>query len=375
MKELDFDELDRAVNSLMSDAQRAKPEPKPDEDKTLTIDPTLGADDAPDFSQLTASAEKADSAQQAVVSESVEPAPVSALASGSSVAPASRRSGRFMDVVHPSSDMKKANVPTRPVSRQGLTIDPRPRTPEGGSTESAASERPAIEKTPVVSSQPSQKNEWPDPLDMAGYTVEPATASDEIAAEVPAADTISPGEPLEDSSTPLVSPFLTGAKVDKRPLGGASAELSAPEPDHTPTVDVSASENVTQSDPDAQLPAEPKAAVSLPEELRHDLVAIESGSHVLEADAGAQPESVVPEAVPAVSKPGAASAGPVSIPQQYKEEPNTGEPNSGAIYDTSTYHQPLAHPVNKKSGWMWVVWIVLILLVGAGAGAALYFLG
>jgi hypothetical protein len=68
--------------------------------------------------------------------------------------------------------------------------------------------------------------------------------------------------------------------------------------------------------------------------------------------------------------------GPISIPQQYKEEPSTGDAKNGAIYDTDTYHhQPLAHPKKKKSGWMWVIWIILILIIGAAAGAALYWAG
>ena len=83
---------------------------------------------------------------------------------------------------------------------------------------------------------------------------------------------------------------------------------------------------------------------------------------------------------PAVEAPVAEPApvvptGPTSIPQQYQEEKSTGDQPSGSIYDTDSYHQPLAHPAKTKSGWLWIIWILLLLIVSGGGAVALYFLG
>ncbi|HEU4716137.1 MAG TPA: hypothetical protein VFS14_04915, partial [Candidatus Saccharimonadales bacterium] len=197
---------------------------------------------------------------------------------------------------------------------------------------------------------------------------------------------------------PLTSPFLPDAKVEKRPLGGlASEESDAPASDddisRAPMADDT---KKSVDDPNKQLPADPtEVEPVLPEELSGDLMAVEadtthaelkrahdeSAQQSMPAAAKESPvaaqgfETKEPSTSPAASaeeKP--VPAGPTSIPQQYKEEPSTGDQDNGSIYDTDTYHQPLSHPAPKKSGWMWVVWIVLILLVGAGGGALLYIL-
>jgi hypothetical protein len=131
----------------------------------------------------------------------------------------------------------------------------------------------------------------------------------------------------------------------------------------------------------------------LPEELKGDLMAIEadttthknasvSEKPVLKEEKKSEPVATShAEARPVHPSPIAhddeklLTAGPTSIPQQYREEPNTGDKDNGGIYDTDSYHQPLAHPAKKKSGWLWVLWIVIILIIGAGGGAALYFFG
>jgi hypothetical protein len=172
-----------------------------------------------------------------------------------------------------------------------------------------------------------------------------------------------------------VSPFLPDTKVEKRPLGGNASQNDAP-------VSVPVVENT-----DDQLPATLEDTKSLlPEEFHSELVAIEADTTELKEDekqvtsTWTEPSAVKPEATKEVTlkeekdKP-PVPAGPGSIPQQYKEEKSTGDQENGAIYDTNSYHQPLSHPAKQKSGWMWVVWILLILVVGAGGGAALYFLG
>ncbi|MNL44290.1 hypothetical protein D3C87_1668540 [compost metagenome] len=78
-------------------------------------------------------------------------------------------------------------------------------------------------------------------------------------------------------------------------------------------------------------------------------------------------------AAPIVTPVPAAVSGPASIQPQYKEEPSSTKEEHAAIYDTDSYHKPLTHPAKKKSGWLWVLWIVLLLALGAGGAAALYY--
>ena len=61
-----------------------------------------------------------------------------------------------------------------------------------------------------------------------------------------------------------------------------------------------------------------------------------------------------------------------SITQQYTEQPRE-EADSGAIYDTEAYHKPLVDAKKKSSGVWLAVWIVVLALIGAGAGLAFYF--
>ena len=75
---------------------------------------------------------------------------------------------------------------------------------------------------------------------------------------------------------------------------------------------------------------------------------------------------------PAVSTSG---VGVVSIPQQYQEKPSSGDQTNGAIYDTDHYHKPVAHQASQKSGWTWVLVVVVLIIVGALLGAGAYFLG
>lgn len=357
MKELDFDELDRAVNSLMTDVPKGDTLPGDEQsEKTLTLDPSAAS---------TPGSVAVASAGPVAHSGSTPTMPMSPTAPAAPSV-AVRRTGRFMDVVHPSSDMKKPEPPKPPVSREGVAIasgattNPTVGSPSPTSDLQSATSPSVSMSNSVASTTPP---EWPDPLDIADPKAEsPATA-------------------------PLTTPFLTGAKVEKRPLGGVVSDTS-PVTELNP--DGIGKEGLTVDDADDQLPATPaEVQASLPEELQGDLVAIESGTaaqrvalpdtqpETQQASAGAATKVPMPlpaapknldPAVP-VDKPGS-----TSIPQQYHEEPSTGDAANGAIYDTADYHQPLAHPGKKKSGWLWVVWILLIVLLGAGAGAALYFI-
>jgi hypothetical protein len=413
MKDIDFDELDKAVNSLMTKAQKNEPSAvtaTSDTPATQNIPPTTESD-----MPLTAAAPvvpgvikpKSGPAVNPDVQPAITPEP-----RGSSTppqrtgAPATRRGGKFMDMM----PKKPATIPvSRPASREGATISPH----VGADAKADVTKAVESETTlPQVSSLPQSsaaektapKNDWPDPIEIATAKKPPTIEKEPetIIAEKPTQESLKDEEKTENR--PLTSPFLPGAKVEKRPLGSPisnvpmlapEAELQAPAPD----------------DSEAQLPAKPSDVVlEMPDEFGSDVMQVEADTHMdmpkteskpLEQEPLAAPMpapsqaagTIVPQEVevkdvsplkeeeasdkveesPATDTPSA--SGRISIPPQYKEQPSTGEKESGAIYDTSTYHQPLMHPAKKKSGWLWVLWIVLILIVGAGAGVALYFLG
>ena len=411
MKDLDFDELDRAVNTLMNDVPKSDLS-SDDQIKTLSIDSTIPDDAAVPTVDATPASPASDSAPAATpVVSAPTPQQKSAV-----TPPAARRGGRFMDVVHHSSDMKKDQPATpatrpQPVSRQGVTIDPIKST--APSMAASSSVAPAVQSEPVIAKKEetvsaptdtASMSDWPDPLDMSTPKSTPASQPEPIVEQPDPMPLLEEGSetavttPASEDLQPLTSPFLSDAKVEKRPLGSGQPSLpteEAPEPDHTPVVSNS-DIDLTANNPADQLPATPEAKKDLPPELQGDLVAIESGSAADEAkpeesekaskeevkESKSEEREVKAEPTPHPTALLEANSeddkpeftGPTSIAQQYKEEPNTGDPKNGAIYDTDTYHKPLAHPAQKKSGWLWVIWIVLILLVGAGAGAALYFL-
>lgn len=407
MKDLDFDELDRAVNSLMTNVPKSEPQADGTPEKTLDIPSTSGDGDELSFDKVTEAAKKVadeapktDTTERSVVSPTPEPR-ASAVAQHASnsvrptaPAPANRRGGRFMDVVHPSADMSKPDSP-KPISRQGLNLEPlnssSQKIADVVPQKKDAAETAPKAATSVEENTPEEKptSDWPDPLDMM-------TSEPEKKEETPPEPEMPQVEAEPETSAPLTSPFLPDAKVEKRPLGGTATEDDAPiEEDAISRAPMADDIKKSVDDPNKQLPANPTEVEQvLPEELSGDLMAVEADTTHAELKR-AHDENQAPISPVTAEKPAAAQdfepkepstkpaaiveeapvpAGPTSIPQQYKEEPSTGDQDNGSIYDTDTYHQPLAHPAKKKSGWMWVVWIALILAVGAGGGALLYIL-
>lgn len=378
MKELDFDELDRAVNTLMGNVPKAAEPAKQDDVKTLTITPTLTGDAAPQMPVLEATPEiPATPMSRAASVTAVEPREVVR-----SVAPAARRSGRFMDVIHPSASTPRKAGPSLGVSRQGVTLEP-----IASSQDKVEESAPSVAEAVPVRHDDEEFDDvaavrdWPDPLDMADEATSDAPSPEQALDTAIAA--------ASEQVEPLSSPFIADAKVEKRPLGSPAPELM-PDP-----VDTSAIQQDEVHEPQGQMPV-PADAIALPEELQGDLMAIESDTTAdttapqatetaapetatdVEPAAGDKETSSVSQAVeespvaPVVAAPVAASVGAVSIPQQYREAPSSGDQTTGAIYDTDTYHQPLEYPAKKRTGWLWVVWVLILLLLGAGGGALAY---
>lgn len=368
MKDLDFDELDKAVSSLMAGVKKSESDSTAAQPQSAPTTPTT--DESPSETVAVSSSPAASSPRPSLA--------------------AKRTSGRFMDVVHPSA-RKKPETTSRPASRQGVAVEPlnpsiapEPITPIPESEKAEVKEK----DEPAPTSSHSGTSDWPDPLDFApsaGKLQEPI----EVPEPMPVATLTTEKEKSEDEpvtakekpedSSPLTSPFLPDTKVEKRPLGANAAVTPAPSV-------TTANDDLVVVDEEDQLPATPKdVAPVLPEELNGDVMAIESDTTTQKTS---QKSEAVGSVMPATSEPTPSAekvsevthteepkvVGPTSIAQQYREEPSSGDQKNGSIYDTDDYHQPVAHPAKKKSGWMLVVWILLILIVGVAVGATLYML-
>ncbi len=291
MSDFDFDEIDKAVAGAISD-----------DGQDIGAQDDIGAETPHDNSEVEASR---------------------------TVPPAARRSaGRFMDVMHPSSDMRtRTEVPARP--------------------------------TPPLAPEPKQ---------------EPSLSLED--------------EEPELWAKPLESPFLPDAKVEKRPLGGIATDaqpfpsqqqdellLEAPDeplleattmPD---PIDFATQQQETSEDAlEPKQESEPEPALELEDEPESaDIIKGTPFAIPLE-DTPAEVTKPVLIEEPTTDQ---APTGPSSITQQYTEQPSSQQ-ESGAIYDTENYHQPVTHPPKHRSGAWTVLWISLLVIIGAGAGVAFY---
>ncbi len=326
MSDIDFDELDKAVNNLMSNVDTTKRAEGLDdpEDKMLTLDGD-GSND-----NLTDGIATADATPDTPAVVAVPTQPV-ASPTASSPPLATKRRGQFMDVMHPSSDMKSA---PKPVKREGVALAPPADNPKPAPVPAPIPDEPSLQSL--------------DSLELA-----------------------MPDQP-EDDQPPQTSPFLPDAKPEKRPLGGTASDLP------TPIVDLAAELDIPKdTSQSAETPAEPEP-VELPAELGSDVLAIEANGlpdEVATAEP-AEPQPTELETAPELSaeEPTNVPAGG-SIPQQYTESPSSGDQTNGSIYDTSNYHQPIeasAVAPKKSSPLKWIILAIVLLVLGAGGGLAYF---
>jgi hypothetical protein len=417
MKDINFDELDKAVNSVL-EATGNKPDVPDanqvsDKPANAPASPTSAADDKPASD---------DKPTEATVDVPAKPAASSPVDKG-------RRSGRFMDVVHPSvakkpqlmsrsgkdvkplsGDVKPEELPVQPAApatqgEQAKPVEntPAPESPVASIGEPDAAE-PAKEPTPPAAPAPAPGNDgqnWPDPLDVHGFKydekdsepnkgddkadiedgdVPPMAETTEVTeAEQPAAE----NKPAaEESST---TPFIADAKVEKRPLGAfATGEADD---------NAKATEEPGKTAPpeDLQQPAKvPTQVEKLPPELDKDVLAVEAGefsSHDSKKpeEAENKPEEDESDSANQARLSGQnGQAGPTlsaaaSIPQQYKEQP--AESQAGKEDQThhgfnKDYHDtPLLEPSHhgSKHAVLWIA-LAIIILLATGAYFAWWYL-
>ena len=371
MKDLDFDELDKAVNSLMSKTEsssetssgQAAPVQSSQVSSSVSTPVSVSTPSRTPATSLGASVQPAaPTVDSPIIKPSIAPQSLSQpLSTPRSTVPA-KRSGRFMDLV-PSSyaSQNSTNVP-RP--RQGTTLTPL--------NNNVIAEEPAIAPVPETSSQPNREfsrpapersvssstvstsvntpathDDMPDPLDVHAEEikeeVDTVATPNATAAPDTASDTsINPVTSVDQFTS--TSPFLSDAKVDKRPLGVSTlgAVSSSLSPD-------------TTAQTSSQL---------LPAELHTELLEIESDNPVKpqpEKMSASEPQQK-PELTP-----------PISIAQQYKQQPRSGDQSHAPVYDTAAH--PVSHPAKKKSNILIIVVIALIIVIGGGGVAALFYLG
>lgn len=386
MKDIDFDELDRAVSSVLG-------QQSPKDDNAGDVAQAVATEDpAPTTTEAEAPTETPAETEQA----QTPPAGATPLAI--------KRRGKFMDVMHPSADMTSATpaAPVKPVRTspvlQPISTDVKPETPIQESPEPSASpdiveptaeldESHALigaEPAPVenllpehVAKQGEEKTEVSDDTD--GLSGKEAPSTEEVASvavteeqapqestesvkslyvdpleladakEVPAEEAEESVDtdvqsPSETATEPTGTPFLTDAQVDKRPLGAFGDAENAPD----------TSAPVTPEQPAAPVDRQAAPAVPLPRELQPDVVEVESAS--------AQEAEVSPVPLASGSKPDGTDDGRVE-----------GHP----LFDTSTYHEPIAAAHGKgMPGWMkWLIGLLLCLALGAGVGYFLFTAG
>ena len=443
MKEFDFDELDKAVSSLMgsvpadqkkatatadstttmtisdaslqSDAARTLPAEDLEPHNTISVDDSTSPEAVSDDANLIDEVESSPAQESQVEQSETYETAVSPTVAAKSPLIAPRKSGRFMDMVHASGDptqVKKA--PSERPTRIGRTVAPSQGAPIVDVVKPTSSEIAAVprrsfvgqtsDSTPkaddgsdhesVSKADEPLETQSNDMMSTHGLSLEPISSShhetkeqdgisdenedDKIAEALANLDT-SNQKSLDE---PAVSPFLPDAKVEKRPLGGDAVDAN--HRDDTKVESIETNDQAVESD-------------TVPVEFSSDLMAIEAGEEELTPKAPEPaeqpavtapveekketpvsiPAAIRPEKQPFVSTPverreTQADAGPTSIPQQYREEPSSGDQSNGAIYDTANYHQPLAHPAKKKSSLWTILIIVIIILLGAGAGAFFY---
>lgn len=376
MSEFDFDELDKAVNALMD---KTTPESKPV--APASEDMSASSPEPPQAANVPVASDQPQTPPIAMapVQDTVVPEPVSQAAVP--VAPPVRR-GRFMDMKPQNSGSGPEIMPTRskasviaPLSTAGLepaAVPTRsrlvrdilpPNTVQPPVTEAV---KPTPPEKPAA--QPSAEPGWPDPISTTPAASD-SNSRPEQTAPSPVPDQVTKGadsgsSPLEVAKPPEFKPdfplFVPDAKVDKRPLGGTNQGVD---------------EKAASPGNEATEPIIGETSQELPPELGQDILSVESkdtSELSIESKQETKPESQSDHILEA-SDTAAQPIGAVSIPQQYKEAPNTGDESHTALYETASY-APLQHPSKKKSGWLVVLIIVILLIVFGGGAAALYYL-
>ena len=409
MTDIDFDELDRAVSSLM-DKQREKEAPAvvnennsevsvsaPVEEKPVPEN-SIGTSFAPPVTPFTPSSAasaplssisqpeaKKDSSNddatpkevdsptnEKVTNDSVANRAPGVTASEVKAAPviARRSTGRFMDVVRPSSVGAIQKPTTLAPSRTGTTIQPSPDLVDVISTNNRHS-AVGKEMSDIVA-QSDSLSDAPDLKDVHNEStfaeIEDAPAeelslTDKIAQSLAVSNSEAPATPM---TAPLESPFIANVEVEKRPLGSINQAMTSSEMNgdedasmssdsedvklehqyNTNLSNYSMSENSLSDTPDSPMDLSPEIIAieeaGVPED-SDDKMSTDIDSSLIESSELSEKETMDSEPAPMFAA-------------------------------VSTEVKPSADKEKKKSGLLIALLIVLFLAIGMAGGAVSYFL-
>lgn len=373
MTDIDFDELDREVNKLVNADTNT-----PQNDDT-TNPPLSIQDDTQDSQDNTSDIQQSED-QQSSDSSDVAPSPVT------------RPRGRFMDVMHPSSDM---TTETDSSQSDQLASTPDRKTLEpldSSDTKEAAQEDTTDEKEDSDHS-PSSHTDMPDPIDFhEERTAEGGDVQKEVEPSEEKEVESSPEPPILPLNNELNSLF-NEAEVEKRPLGQFSKVEEPTVTINTVDGEKVSGETVKEDDKaeDTSLEGDisENEPVDLPPELEKDLVAIEAGespdaipspveekNHTKDEQEEEKPADTKEDKELSTSAALLASG---SIPQQYKIalKEKVSREGDHALFDSSHYEKaPTKAAKNKKSGHkallQWIFIVIGLLLLGSTIGAGLF---
>ncbi len=324
--------------------------------------------------------------------------------------------GVYMDMMPTQPKVEDGAVSAK-VSRHGVTIAPTrddivPPDPIARNSAIASHENDQGEDVgfidpiePATGSQEStREEEWPDPIEFDGgkingedddkADIEVTKSSDDesktLADNEPTSEEDEPAEMPEehpaDSPTPMTSPFLTDAKVEKMPLGKTPPLGNTETAVVTEKVDDTKREDDVEpapkeDSPESKVPGiektnealdEAQPQVALPDELKSDLLEIESDATNQSSEALITSPKPAPSPRPArpigVSPIVAPSL--LSRPESVNSSSNTAQHDP--IYSTAAYQHHQTTPIRKKPGWWVVVAILGLLVLGAGGGVLFY---
>ena len=409
MTDIDFDELDRAVSSLM-DKQREKEAPVvanennsevsvpvPVEEKSAPEN-SIGTSFAPPVTPFTPSsiasaplsstsqpeAKKEPSNDDATPKEIDSPtnekvandsiinrAPgVAASEVKSTSVIAKRPTGRFMDVVRPSS-VSTIQKPAAPApSRTGTTIQP---SPDLVDVISINNRHSAVEKEMSdIIAQPDNLSDAPDLKDVHNESTfaeikdmpaEELSLTDKIAQSLAVSNSEAPAASM---TTPLESPFIANVEVEKRPLGSVNQTMTSYE---------------VNSDEDASVSADSED-IKLEHQYNTNLSNYSMSENSL-GDAPDSPMDLSPEII-AIEEAGVPEdsddkmstdidSSLIESSELSEKETMDSEP-APMFAAVSTEVKPSVDKEKKKSGLLIALLIVLFLAIGMAGGAVSYFL-
>jgi hypothetical protein len=373
MKDLDFDELDKAVNSLVSqDRPKTIAKSVPSSIPVSANTSSVSINTTPIEAQPT----PVPGPRAVNVSRSISPAPRSRLGvrPGNTkvvdiMAPKPNpRSPRVGATIKPSNSVKPASEPVAaPAPRPRAVPTPTQTTPDKdpSTTEALAVIRDEIPaQTEAVTSTPEDTlikvptaEQWPDPLD---FTDQEKSKSQSEATSLK--------EP--------VSPFLPDTKVEKRPLGGFNPKVEAP---------------VEEPETEPQMTENPVVQSSVPEELKPAVLAVEADEEADQLVAtdltSAAPETIetatLAEPVAELKEPAqpkfeqqVRDNARAAITQQYQTPEKHLDDKPRPVFDTKEYHPPLLEATahGHRSGIWGKLFIALLILLVLAVGGYFVFM-